>query len=810
MKKVIMKICSVVLIALMLVTISLTGVFSATYIVDDGFKFTRDTNNNITIHEYVGTDAVVNVPSSLLNQKVASINEYAFMYNDVITSMTIPNTITILNRGIFYGCPNLKTVQLPKNCTQIGQYMFYECSSLESVTLPSMLKEVPRYCFAHCDSLEAVTLPSTAKVIGDYAFSDCPELKEVYVSKYTNSISLTAFEDSPQAVICGYMNTYAHEFAIENSIPFSAVDANAETLYVTFYDYDGSVFMNVPVTKGSSIRFPSVTPEKPATSTHYYEFSYWDGNVNNIQKNEFVYPVYTEHEIIEIPEEKNKYSVVFLDGDDVFMDVQLVEEGANAAEPESTPTKTPTKSHNYVFANWDKSFENVTQNLIIRPVFEEQLIEYTVRFVDENEEVLSEQVLHYGESAVAPEAPAREGYTFAGWDKEFDFISEDLTITALYEENEAPKEPVPAKTTGKLRIELAGGSSFTIAVNGGAARPQGSSYTNTKMPVGATVTVVANATSGIEFIGWMDEYGAILSPTDTYTFVASGNDYLKACYQTEVEGVNSVIFKNAKASGGNGAILDMQYYASGDEIAFPSAPSQAGYTFSGWSMTTEDIQQKLTAGEDVTVLAKWEVAKVYIDVTVNGGEISTAAQPNGQYLAYNALTVVAGEASEGQKFAYWTDVDGTIVSYDAEYKFYPSKDTELTAVYVSSGETVVKKPLAFIAGDPSDMNTEAIMYTMSWDIDEAIGTVTAAGLMWINEADYNEDTFKHGSGDVKLFDRTFAAQFIKQKNTYSINKTGSLYGNTYVACLFVIYTDATTGESVTIYSDSVAIIKPAP
>jgi len=440
-------------------------------------------------------------------------------------------------------------------------------------------------------------------------------------------------------------------------------------------------------------------------------------------------------------------------------------------------------------------------------------IYYSVAFVDWDGRLLSAQAVIKGGSATAPEAPERKNdsrysYTFKCWDKSFENVTSDIIVTAQYDSVALP--PAAVSTTGKLRIELAGGSSFTIAVNGGAARPQGSTYVNTKMPIGATVTVVANATSGIEFIGWMDEYGAILSPTDRYTFVASGNDYLKACYKTEVEGVNSVIFKNAKASGGNGAILDMRYYAAGDEITFPSAPSQAGYTFSGWSMTAEDIQQKLTAGEGVTVLANWEVAKVYIDVTVNGGEISTAAQPNGQYLAYNALTVVAGEASEGQKFAYWTDVDGTIMSYDAEYKFYPSKDTELTAVYVSSGETVVKKPLAFIAGDPSDMTKEAIMYTMSWDIDESIGTVTAAGLMWINEADYNEDTFKHGSGDGKLFDRTFAAQFIKQKNTYSINKTGSLYGNTYVACLFVIYTDAVTGESVTIYSDPAVITKPAP
>jgi len=563
---------------------------------------------------------------------------------------------------------------------------------------------------------------------------------------------------------------------------------------VTFKDWDGTVLSVQTVTKGGSAESPE-TPTREGNVQYSYTFKEWDKDFTNITADTVLTAVYIQT--------LNKYTVTFKDFDGTELSVQTVEYGMSATAPEA-PAREGNAQYSYTFKEWDKDFSNITGDIVVTAVYDQTVNKYTVIFKDFDGTELSVQTIEYGVSATAPEDPAREGYKFTGWDKDFTNITEDIVVTAQYSKNTI------AVTTGKLQVRIAGGIGFKISVNGGNLRPQGATYTNTKMPVGVEVTVVANNTNGATFLGWMDEYGAILSPTDTYTFVASGNDYLKACYQTEVEGVNSVIFKNAKASGGNGAILDMQYYAAGDEITFPSAPSQAGYTFSGWSMTTEDIQQKLTAGEDVTVLAKWEVAKVYIDVTVNGGEISTAAQPNGQYLAYNALTVVAGEASEGQKFAYWTDADGRIMSYDAEYKFYPSKDTELTAVYVASGETVVKKPLAFIAGDPSDMNTEAIMYTMSWDIDESIGTVTAAGLMWINEADYNEDTFKHGSGDGKLFDRTFAAQFIKQKNTYSINKTGSLYGNTYVACLFVIYTDATTGESVTIYSDSAIITKPAP
>ena len=291
MKRNTIRLLSAIIVMLMLLSSVVTGVSAATYFLDDGFKFTKETDGTVTIHEYVGSSENVSVPTTLLNKSVNKIFEYAFMNNTLIKSMIIPTSVAYIDRGAFYGCTSLESVQLPRNCT-IGQYMFYGCTSLTSVSLPSMLKEVPRYCFSRCDSLESVSLPSTAKVIGDYAFSDCPELKSVYVSRYTNSISDTAFEDSPQAVIYGYMDTYAYEYAMEHSIPFCAVDADPETYYVTFYNYDGSIFQSIPVSKGNSISFPSAVPVKPSTATHYYEFSYWSGNVVNIQQHEFLYPVF--------------------------------------------------------------------------------------------------------------------------------------------------------------------------------------------------------------------------------------------------------------------------------------------------------------------------------------------------------------------------------------------------------------------------------------------------------------------------------------------------------------------------------------
>lgn len=57
---------------------------------------------------------------------------------------------------------------------------------------------------------------------------------------------------------------------------------------------------------------------------------------------------------------------------------------------------------------------------------------YTVRFVDWDGTLLSEQEVNEGEAASAPAAPTRIGYEFTGWDKDFSSVTEDMTVTATY------------------------------------------------------------------------------------------------------------------------------------------------------------------------------------------------------------------------------------------------------------------------------------------------------------------------------------------------------------------------------------------
>jgi len=419
-------------------------------------------------------------------------------------------------------------------------------------------------------------------------------------------------------------------------------------------------------------------------------------------------------------------------------------------------------------------------------------LEYKVVFLDVNGKEISTQVVEVGKSATPPEVPVISGYKFTGWNGSYENVTEDVTLRALYE-----------KTIGTLKINVTGGTGFTISVNGSAPRPQGTSYVNSKAPIGAVTTVTANIVPDREFIGWINpDNGQILTTDYSYTFITTGNDFYKAVYVSVITGVQTVIFKNDKAAGGLGQIIDMQYYAAGDEITMPDDVTQVGFDFAGWNMTAEEIAQAVANGEDVTVLATWTKQIIKVNVTVNGGS------GTGIYDANYSVTVVADTAPAGQKFAYWVDGTGKVRSYETTYKFYPSADISLTAVFADEDEDIDYQILVSVDTIDTTLLGSSNVFYFSWYVpEEELGiTFVDAGILAINKDFYDESKFTVGSGLANMYDRGPSGANIKPINSFSWTKTNVPAGQTWVAKAYVQYRTA-DGELHTIYSPLVEATK---
>ncbi|MBQ7003136.1 MAG: leucine-rich repeat protein [Oscillospiraceae bacterium] len=169
------------------------------------------------------TDVII--PETIDDLPVTEIEEWAFSYEDEITSVSLPSTLTKIGDGAFLFCSGITSVEIPSSVTTIGDDAFNMCTSVPAFTIPAKTTSIGVNAFLDCQSvaiaagntafvmdkgvlmnaaktrvlqatdrtLASYSVPSTVKDIDMYAFYNMPALTKVVLPETLTAINESVF-----------------------------------------------------------------------------------------------------------------------------------------------------------------------------------------------------------------------------------------------------------------------------------------------------------------------------------------------------------------------------------------------------------------------------------------------------------------------------------------------------------------------------------------------------------------------------------------------------------------------------------------
>ena len=418
----------------------------------------------------------------------------------------------------------------------------------------------------------------------------------------------------------------------------------------------------------------------------------------------------------------------------------------------------------YTFAGWSEEIPAVMPDLgengAVKTFTASWVInEYTVTWVVDGEETVD--TYEFGTEVTAHADPVKEGYIFAGWDKDIPATmpAENMTITAQWTANEydavfnagegAFADGTATKTVATKFGEIP--AAPEAPVKEGYIFKEWTPALEAIGVEGAVYTAVyyadtVNYTVNVYTMGTDGEYGEPASETrsgtsDTAVTVAPEE---KEGFTVDTE--KSVLEGNASADG----TLVLSVYYSRNQYDFtvdidgekttekvyyeailtaPEAPVKEGHAFDKWSGLTDKMP-----AENLTVTAEWTVESYTLKFDTDSG--SEIGDITAQYGA--SIEIPADPEKEGYTFAGWSEEipavmpdlgeNGAVKTFTASWVI-----NEYTVTWVVDGEETVdtyefgaeintpadpeKEGYVFAGWNgaiPETMPAENLVFTASW------------------------------------------------------------------------------------------------
>lgn len=219
---------------------------------EENFEYTENDDGTVTIKKYTGSDTEVIIPNIIDGKSVTIIGNYAFSkcsklksvkiqsgvteigtyaFNRCVslTDIEIPSGVTTMGYGAFYKCESLTDIEIPTGITSIMGSTFEACSGLTYIEIPTGVTVIENSAFSRCSSLKTVEIPMGVTSLGEKAFSSCSGLTGIRIPSDVTSIGSSAFSNCNKLTVYCDEDSYARQYATENSITCLSFDEWEET-----------------------------------------------------------------------------------------------------------------------------------------------------------------------------------------------------------------------------------------------------------------------------------------------------------------------------------------------------------------------------------------------------------------------------------------------------------------------------------------------------------------------------------------------------------------------------------------------------